>query len=90
MQVSESYQLYHFNSCVYCLRTRFHLSRMGIELPMKNIRENRQYRDELIAGGGKAQVPCLRIEDENKQVRWLYESRDIVEYFRNKNISDKD
>lgn len=84
MQFSENYALYHFTSCVYCLKARFQLSRMGIELPLKNIRENPEYRNELIEGGGKGQVPCLRIEDENKQVRWLYESRDIVEYFRNK------
>ena len=84
MQSSENYELYHFTSCVYCLKARFQLNRMGIELPLKNIRENPDYRRELIEGGGKGQVPCLRIEDENKQVRWLYESRDIVEYFRHK------
>ena len=83
MNTSEHYQLYHFTSCVYCLKARFQLSRMGIELPLRNIRENPAYREELIKGGGKSQVPCLRIEDENNGVRWLYESRDIVKYFRN-------
>ncbi len=89
MKTSESYQLYHFTSCVYCLKARFQLNRMGIELPLRNIRENPQYRHELIEGGGKRQVPCLRIEDENNEVRWLYESRDIVDYFKQQNSVEK-
>ena len=35
---------------------------------------------ELLMGGGRATVPCLRIEDDAGAVRWLYESNDIVEY----------
>jgi len=37
---------------------------------------------DLIAGGGKSQVPCLRIEGENGEVRWMYESTDIVRYLK--------
>jgi glutathione S-transferase len=39
-------------------------------------------RAELIAGGGKGQVPCLRIETDDGNVRWLYESADIIAYLR--------
>lgn len=35
---------------------------------------------ELLVGGGRATVPCLRIEDDGGAVRWLYESEDIIEY----------
>ena len=37
---------------------------------------------DLIAGGGKSQVPCLRIEDENGDVHWMYESIDIIRYLK--------
>jgi glutathione S-transferase len=37
---------------------------------------------DLIAGGGKDQVPCLRIENDDGDVRWLYESIDIVRYLK--------
>jgi len=37
---------------------------------------------DLIAGGGKGQVPCLRIEHENGSVEWMYESVDIIRYLQ--------
>ena len=52
----------------------------GIKMPLRNIQTNRTFRDELIEGGGKAQVPCLRIENDQQEVRWMYESDDIIRY----------
>jgi glutathione S-transferase len=34
----------------------------------------------LIEQGGKYQVPCLRIVDDNGEVSWLYESNAIGHY----------
>ena len=34
---------------------------------------------ELVEGGGRQTVPCLRIEAEDG-VRWMYESLDIMRY----------
>jgi len=31
-------------------------------------------------GGGKTQVPCLRIEQAGGEVEWMYESDDIIRY----------
>ena len=53
-----------------------------IELPLKDILAHPEYRAELIAGGGKPQVPCLRIESDAGDVRWMYESTDIIRYLR--------
>ena len=55
---------------------------MGLELPLKDIRSYPEKKAELIAGGGKKQVPCLRIEDEKDGVRWMYESSDIIRYLK--------
>lgn len=69
--------LYQFFACPFCVKTRRALQRLNIEMPIKDINKNRDYRAELEQGGGKVQVPCLRIE-EGDQVRWLYESSDII------------
>lgn len=69
--------LYHFNACPYCARVREFMKNNGITIPMKNIRENTAYRDELIAIGGKNQVPCLVIDGKA-----LYESGDIIDWLR--------
>lgn len=42
-----------------------------------------EHNAELIAGGGKSQVPCLRIENQAGEASWLYESIDIIRYLRN-------
>jgi glutathione S-transferase len=31
-------------------------------------------REELLAGGGKLKVPCLRIDDGGGKASWMYES----------------
>lgn len=36
----------------------------------------------LMQGGGKTQVPCLRIEQADGKVEWMYESDDIIRYLR--------
>ena len=52
----------------------------SIELKSTSEREN---HSALVQGGGKGQVPCLRIEAQPGQVQWLYESDDILAYIHN-------
>jgi len=75
-------QLYHFNTCPFCIRVKVAMKAMGIKVPSKNISANAQHKEELISGGGKQQVPCLRIEEPDDKVRWLYESDDIIKYLK--------
>jgi glutathione S-transferase len=55
------------------------LVEQGLGVGKKNIATNSTARDELIQGGGKPTVPCLKIE-RNGEDRWLYESGDIIAY----------
>lgn len=48
-----------------------------LELLSTSDRENAQ---ALMQGGGKTQVPCLRIEQADGGVEWMYESNDIIQY----------
>lgn len=74
-------QLYYFNTCPYCIKVLLAIKMMGLEFEHKNIHSSEIYTNELMEGGGKKQVPCLRIE-ENDSVRWLYESSDIIDYLQ--------
>lgn len=80
--------LYHFQACPFCASTRTTITGLAVDVELRDIVNQRQYRDELIQGGGKPQVPCLKIE-QNGQTRWLYESRDIVAYLRDSSQAQK-
>ena len=76
---STNLTLYHMEYCPYCVYVRDAMRRIGIALPLRDTLADPHARRELIAGGGKSQVPCLRIDD-NGRTRWMYESDDIVRY----------
>ena len=78
----DNLSLYHYQSCPYCAVTRKALGQLDIDVVQKDVIQQPKYRSELMAGGGKAQVPCLRIEGENGKVAWMYESADIIKYLR--------
>jgi glutaredoxin len=74
-------RLYHFNACPYCKKVRRDIRLMGLKIDEADIKLDPSARVALIAGGGKKQVPALRIE-ESGAVTWMYESRDISSYLR--------
>ena len=75
-----SLALYNSDSCWFCARVRQTIDRLGAQVEIRDAVGNAQYRAELLQGGGKTQVPCLRIEDATGHVRWMYESADICRY----------
>ena len=80
---TEHYQLFQYASCPFCHRVRRFLDDAGIDVPMRDILTERAAYEELVRGGGRQTVPCLRIErvgDTGGEVEWLYESRDIMAY----------
>jgi glutathione S-transferase len=54
---------------------------MRLRVPLMNIHRHTKYKHQLEEGGGKVQVPCLRIEKDG-DVTWLYESDDIIQYLQ--------
>lgn len=72
--------LYHFKTCPFCIKVRREISRLSLNIELRDAQHDAQHRDELVQGGGKAQVPCLRITDVNGKVQWLYESDAINQY----------
>ena len=49
-------------------------------MPMRDTTRDMSAFRELIAGGGRTMVPCLKITKANGETTWLYESSDIIEY----------
>lgn len=80
-QREEDLALYHFPMCPYCIRTRLTARALGIALPMRNIHARPAAARELIEGGGRMTVPCLRIRRGDRD-EWLYESSDIIRYLQ--------
>ncbi len=74
--------LYQLPACPFCVKVRRALKRDGLNVAIRNIANGNEHQQELIKEGGKRKVPCLRIEQENKPVQWLYESSDIIEYMK--------
>lgn len=72
--------LYQFQMCPFCVKTRRAIHRLGLKIETRDARNDPRWNQELIEQGGKYQVPCLKISDENGSVEWLYESTDINQY----------
>lgn len=71
--------LYTKASCPFCRRVVAVLDRLAIDVEMKDIAENDEYREELIAHGGQQMVPYLVDTDADIA---MYESDDIVSYLQ--------
>ena len=75
--------LYEFEACPFCVKVRWALRRLGVTIQRRDARKDPSYRDKLLSGGGKVQVPCLYIASEGQE-RWLYESSKIIEFLEKK------
>lgn len=74
--------LYQFKTCPFCIKVRQEMRRLSLPIELRDAQAEGPGRDELLQGGGRAMVPCLRIAEANGEVRWLYESGAIVDYLR--------
>jgi len=73
--------LYHFPTCPFCLKSRRVMRRLSLNIELRDAKNNDTHRAALIAGGGKIQVPCLLIIEDDGRLTWLYESDAINAYF---------
>jgi len=67
--------LYYKPTCGFCAKVFQFMEQNSITVPMKNVLENSEFRNELLNSGGKTQIPCLVIDG-----RALYESDDIIKW----------
>ena len=72
--------LYQFATCPFCVKTRRAIRRLGLNIELRDAQHDPKWRNQLLAEGGRLQTPCLAISDDSGQLRWLYESKDIIAY----------
>ncbi|AKH20069.1 glutaredoxin family protein [Sedimenticola thiotaurini] len=72
--------LYQFQACPFCVKVRRFLKRNSLQIETRDAKRDPQYRNELLSGGGEIKVPCLRIDNDQGDTQWLYESDEIISY----------
>ena len=78
-KITSVYKLYQYNACPYCVKVRRFFKRESLNIDLVDAKKE-SYKQELIQNGGKHKVPCLKVRLKNNQVRWIYESKDIIEF----------
>jgi glutaredoxin len=74
--------LYQYRTCPFCIKVRQEMRRLGLKIERRDAQPEGENRAALVAGGGKAKVPCLKITDQSGNSQWLYESGEIIKYLR--------
>jgi glutaredoxin len=79
---TRSLALYQYAACPFCVKVRRAMRRQGLNILTVDAKQT-EHKQVLQMQGGKLQVPCLRIEEQDK-VSWLYESSEIIRYLNDK------
>ena len=74
--------LYQYKACPFCVKVRRSLKRLSLPIETRDAKRCETAREELLAGGGKLKVPCLRIDEGAEKVLWMYDSKDIISYLQ--------
>ncbi|WP_210543564.1 glutathione S-transferase N-terminal domain-containing protein [Rhodoferax sp. PAMC 29310] len=83
-QQCEGLALYQYRTCPFCIKVRQEMRRLSLNVAQHDAQPDGPHRASLLAGGGQAKVPCLKITDETGQSQWMYESSAINAYLNNR------
>jgi glutaredoxin len=86
-QQTASLKLYQYEACPFCVKVRRALKRNSLNIETRDVKRSQTAKEELLAGGGDLMVPCLRIEDDQGGVSWMYESKDIIGYLQGRFVA---
>ena len=77
---TQHFTLYQFEACPFCVKVRRFIRKNSLKIELKDAKNNKTYKSELVNNGGKHKVPCLKIEKINTKTMWLYESDAIIAF----------
>jgi glutaredoxin len=80
-------KLYQYRACPFCMKVRRAMKRQSLSIETRDVKRSDISREELLAGGGNLKVPCLRVEDVQGQVEWIYESKEIIGYLEGRFVA---
>ena len=81
--------LYHYRACPFCVKVRRAMKRQSLTIGSHDVKRSEIAREQLLTGGGNLKVPCLRIEDQQGGVEWMYESCNIINYLNSRFALEK-
>ena len=74
--------IYQFEACPFCVKVRRYIRKNSLKINLKDAKNNKTFKAELVNEGGKHKVPCLKIEKLNSKTKWLYESTEIIKFLK--------
>ena len=80
-------KLYQYEACPFCVKVRREMKRQSLHIETRDVKRSESAREELLAGGGNLKVPCLRIDEGEREPRWIYESKDIIQYLERRFVT---
>lgn len=83
---TSGWSLYYFDGCFFCSRVHRAIDRLSLHIELRNIYQDRRHYDDLVRGGGRSTVPCLRIPGAGSGApdTWMYESAEIVAFLEDR------
>ncbi len=63
------------------------MKRHSLNITTRDAKRSESARKELVEGAGKLKVPCLRIEGDQGEIQWMWDSNDIIGYLENRFIA---
>ena len=77
--ITNRYKLYQYYACPFCVKVRRFLRKESINIEFIDAKDEFHKKD-LIQKGGMLKVPCLRVGSKKNQVKWIYESNEIINF----------
>lgn len=81
-QTTQDIVLYQFKTCPFCMKVRREIKRQSLNIELRDAQHDQQHRQQLLSGGGKIKVPCLKVENKDGNHTWLYESTSVIQYLK--------
>ncbi|MCA9552581.1 MAG: glutathione S-transferase N-terminal domain-containing protein [Myxococcales bacterium] len=72
--------LYYYDTCPFCIRVLRAASKLGVDLELRDIFQDRKHYMDLTSARGRATVPVLRYTDADGEDVWMPESADIIRF----------
>lgn len=79
---TRNFTLYQFKTCPFCIKARKTISGLSLNIETRDAQHDLQNREDLLKGGGKIKVPCLRVAGKDGKETWVYDSNEIIQYLK--------
>lgn len=72
--------LYEMPACPYCCMVRRRIRKLKLNIPVRDVYADDDAYNALVSATQRSQVPCLYIAEPGMEPRWLFESKDIMDW----------